>query len=377
MPTILAGNSTNVTTPLQASIVSSANNGSGKTRVLFSAPHLFGNDDWAFFARTSVIPTGLYQVTVIDATHVDLLSLAFTSAESTGTATDLVCTPAIQIPINGEPGVMDGILSALQGCLDRTQFLALLWQQQPSGWSAQFSADLTFDSGAYVTFDSGASLVLYNTADVASGGSWTWQSGASATWQSGSTATFATGSTLSVQGTFDVPAYNAITVSPADSRIIVQPLVPVIINSNCSIVLGLGSPGSAYLQVPGNSSAGGYGNTLALSELLDETTIAVGAISLSYNRSSGTHGSTAAAVYLVSMDDAGDVVTLGQVSLPTSGSGAGSVSLPDSVHGAVTISKAQYSYYLVIVGESSGSSVTFDFFPPQITFSNITYVGQR
>ena len=110
---------------------------------------------------------------------------------------------------------------------------------------------------------------------------------------------------------------------------------------------------------------------------MDGTTIAVNALVVNYNIPSGTHGTTAGVVYMVSIDASGNVTTLGQASLPTTGSGSGSVNLPDSGHGAVTISKAQYGYYLVIVGESSGSSATFQFFPPKITFSNITYVGQR
>lgn len=122
MATTLNGNPANVTTPLPAVITALANNGSGAIRVTTLAAHLFGPGD------TVKIITGVlvasYPITIIDATHFDLVGSAFT-ATSTGIATDLSLTPQVKLPTDGDTFSMQlsGMLSGLQACLDRDQYL--------------------------------------------------------------------------------------------------------------------------------------------------------------------------------------------------------------------------------------------------------------
>lgn len=384
MSTIINGNAANVTAPLtiggSSGTIVGAVAGSGITTCTTSVPHLYGNNDLVqIFGATGMTGLNAYwNVTVTGPTTFTVPSaISGTYGANSASALDWSLTPQFQWPSSGDTTdvQLSGLLSGATMLASYSQFLAGLLARTPAVWVTVNFGTTTY-SGARCVVDWTNSSNLDSDASATGVwlGSWTWGSTSTVEALSGSTTTFATGSTLSVQGTFDVPAYNAITVSPAESRIIVQQLVPVQINSNCAMEVALG--GAAYLQVPGNSTAGGYGNTLALTEVLDGTTIAVNALVVNFS-SSGTHGTTAGVVYLVSIDASGNVTTLGQASLPNTGSGSGQVNLPDSGHGAVTISKAQYGYYLVIVGESSSSSATFQFFPPKITFSNITYVGQR
>jgi hypothetical protein len=104
----LNGNPANVTggaigsgatgAPFTSIITALANNGSGAIRVTTLAAHLFGPGD------TVKIITGVlvasYPITIIDATHFDLVGSAFT-ATSTGIATDLSLTPQL---LAGLPG---------------------------------------------------------------------------------------------------------------------------------------------------------------------------------------------------------------------------------------------------------------------------------
>lgn len=125
MSAVLTGSASNVTTPLVASVVSLANNGSGAIRVQTSLPHLFGNGDTAAMICGPSLQ-GQFVITVIDSTHFDLVGSTFTST-ATGSATDLSLTPQIQCPSDGDAfsAQLSGLLSAYQGTLDRTQFLQL------------------------------------------------------------------------------------------------------------------------------------------------------------------------------------------------------------------------------------------------------------
>lgn len=129
MSDILTGTSSNVTTPLTATVTAIADNGSGKWRVTTSTPHFFGNGDYVELQVTisAVAKVVFGFIAVIDATHFDVPTLAFT-ATGTGTASDLSLTPQILVPTDGDPFSLQlsGMLSALQGILDRTQALRFM-----------------------------------------------------------------------------------------------------------------------------------------------------------------------------------------------------------------------------------------------------------
>jgi hypothetical protein len=123
MSDVLTGNPNHITAPLTATITAlTASPTTPLVRVTTSSPHYFGPGDTVEIA-TGVV-TGTFTITVIDATHFDLLRSTYT-ATSTGTATDLFLTPQIQVPTDGDPQSLQlsGMLSALQGILDRTQYL--------------------------------------------------------------------------------------------------------------------------------------------------------------------------------------------------------------------------------------------------------------
>jgi hypothetical protein len=123
MSLALSGNPNNITT-LTAAVSSAANNGSGAVRVTTAAPHLFATND------TVIMSTTLYDqawsITVISANVFDLNGSTFT-ATTTGTVQDISFTPQILVPTDGDTFSMQlsGMLSALQGILDRTQFLKI------------------------------------------------------------------------------------------------------------------------------------------------------------------------------------------------------------------------------------------------------------
>jgi hypothetical protein len=121
MSIIINGNAGNVTTPLTATVTALANNGAGAIRVTTSSPHHFGSSDLVLMAAGPA--QGAFGITVIDATHFDLIGSTYTTT-GTGTATDTSLTPAIQFPTDGDAASMQlGLLSGLQGLADRTQYL--------------------------------------------------------------------------------------------------------------------------------------------------------------------------------------------------------------------------------------------------------------
>lgn len=136
MSTILTGNPANVTTPLVRNVSNVTNNGSGLFRVTTSAAHLFG-DDGGTQGDTVVIASvtgtggmtaainGTWNIRVINSTNFDLLGSTFVGTyTSGGTATDTSLTPQIQVPSDGDQASMNAsLLSALQGLLDRTQYV--------------------------------------------------------------------------------------------------------------------------------------------------------------------------------------------------------------------------------------------------------------
>lgn len=128
MSLVMTGDASHCTTPLTATVVGIADNGLGKIRVQTSAPHLFGDQDYVLLQVTisGVAQVLAGQITVIDSTHFDLTSVAYT-ATGTGTAYDLALTPQIQVPTDGDTASLQlsGLLSAVQALCDRTQALRL------------------------------------------------------------------------------------------------------------------------------------------------------------------------------------------------------------------------------------------------------------
>ena len=124
MSDVLTGTPSNCAAQLAATITGLANNGSGAVRVTTAAPHLFGNGDCVRVVTTPT--TGEFVIAVIDAQDFDLVGSTFT-ATGTGTATDMSLTPQILVPTDGDTFSLQlsGMLSALQGILDRTQNLEL------------------------------------------------------------------------------------------------------------------------------------------------------------------------------------------------------------------------------------------------------------
>jgi hypothetical protein len=125
---IYSGNPGNVSSALVRTVSGCANNGSGLIRVTTSTSHLFSSTDTVVVANVlgTTEANGPWTITVIDATHFDLVGSTFTHAfVSGGTATDHSLTPAAELPADGEQATAETVLAALQLLFDRTQFLAV------------------------------------------------------------------------------------------------------------------------------------------------------------------------------------------------------------------------------------------------------------
>jgi hypothetical protein len=123
MSDVLTGNPAHITTPLSATVVGLANNGSGAIRVNTLAAHLFGTSDNVNVVAGSAV-NGVYVISVIDSTHFDLVGSTYVFSAS-GTATDQSLTPQILVPTDGDTfsQQLSGGLSAIQALCDRTQYL--------------------------------------------------------------------------------------------------------------------------------------------------------------------------------------------------------------------------------------------------------------
>lgn len=127
MSNILTGDQSHITTPLTATVTAIASGTAGVWRVTTSAPHHFGPADYVRMAVTisgSPVALDAFVSAVIDATHFELAGTTYT-ATGTGTATDLSLTPQILVPTDGDSFSLQlsGMLSGLQGVMDRTQAL--------------------------------------------------------------------------------------------------------------------------------------------------------------------------------------------------------------------------------------------------------------
>ena len=125
MPIILTGTPSNITTPLVRT-VTGAIGASGLIRLTTSINHLFGNGDTVLVVGVGGVPnaSGQWTVSVVDATHIDLVGSMFAgSFTSGGTVTDISLTPQVQLPLDGEPASMQALLVGFQALLDRTQYL--------------------------------------------------------------------------------------------------------------------------------------------------------------------------------------------------------------------------------------------------------------
>lgn len=124
MSLVLSGNAAHVNVALAATIVGMADNGSGVIRVQTSAAHHFASDDYVHITTITTVIDDYFSITVIDATHFDLVGSTYTGT-GTGTAADVSLTPQIQVPTDGDTFSLQlsGMLSALQALADRTQAL--------------------------------------------------------------------------------------------------------------------------------------------------------------------------------------------------------------------------------------------------------------
>lgn len=125
MSLVISGDASHITSPLAATIVGLADNGSGAVRAQTSAPHLFASGDYVHVVTITTVIDAYFVIDVIDATHFDLVGSTYVGT-GTGTATDASLTPAIQVPTDGDTASLQlsGMLSALQALADRTQALA-------------------------------------------------------------------------------------------------------------------------------------------------------------------------------------------------------------------------------------------------------------
>ena len=125
MPTYYSGQPTNVTTPLQATINGATN--ASPIVISTTAAHNFNTNDWVtvFDVLGNLAANGDWQITVVDATHFQLIGSTGSGAyTSGGFALDNSMTPAFQQPSNGDAFTVSGINPALQALADRTQVLA-------------------------------------------------------------------------------------------------------------------------------------------------------------------------------------------------------------------------------------------------------------
>jgi hypothetical protein len=154
MSTVLNGNAANITTPLASTVIGLANNGSGAYRVQTSAPHHYATNDTVGIKTTGV--TGAFAITVIDATHFDLVGSTFGSGTvgASPTCYDHSITPQVQVPTDGDTASlqMSGMLSTIAHLLDRTAFLAT----HGSG----FQESTFTGSGTYVVPDGCTELLV-------------------------------------------------------------------------------------------------------------------------------------------------------------------------------------------------------------------------
>jgi hypothetical protein len=132
MPTNLQGNPNNITTPLVRTVAGTSSGSGGRVRIQTTVPHFYATNDvvviYGIVGTTEA--NGRFFITVIDATHFDLQSAFFVHAwVSGGTVADLSLLPYVQVPNDGEPGIVEVYNAAIQNLLDRTAFLQSFGQQ--------------------------------------------------------------------------------------------------------------------------------------------------------------------------------------------------------------------------------------------------------
>ena len=118
----LTGDPTHITTPISRSVTGLTNNGSGAIRVTTSVPHEFGPGDTVDMQASPAV--GYFTIAIVSPTTFDLVGSTYTTT-GTGTAIDVSLTPQIRVPIDGLTGSLQlsGMLSTIEGILDRTQFI--------------------------------------------------------------------------------------------------------------------------------------------------------------------------------------------------------------------------------------------------------------
>lgn len=163
MSTNIQGNPADISTQLSATYSGLANNGSGLIRVTTSTPHLFGNNDRVLMSGST---TGMWSITVIDATHFDLQGSTFTSG-GTGSATDFSITPPFQWPTSGDPldAQLSGLISGAQMLADRD---AYIWKTVTEGLVN--SAIQTYNASTSLTAPNGIRWLVIEMCGGGGGG---------------------------------------------------------------------------------------------------------------------------------------------------------------------------------------------------------------
>jgi len=134
MSTIITGDPSTVSSSLSATITGATN--ASPIVITTSAAHLFSTYDIVYITGVTgnTAANGVFAITVLSATTFSLTGSTGNGAYvSGGTAVDMSLTPACQVPTNGDDFDADAVISAVELCLDRTQFLV---RQSPVQYSS-------------------------------------------------------------------------------------------------------------------------------------------------------------------------------------------------------------------------------------------------
>jgi len=126
MTQVVNGCSDDVTTPLTRSITGCASGSGGVIRVTTSGSHDYGPCDHVTVSGVTgtTEANGNWEITIVDSTHFELDGSTFANAyASGGSVVDHSLTPQLQMPSNGEAGVVDALVSAVDALASRTQYL--------------------------------------------------------------------------------------------------------------------------------------------------------------------------------------------------------------------------------------------------------------
>lgn len=127
MPTNYSGNPANITTgTLTRNVAGTASGAGGAVRIETTVAHLYATYDDVLVSGVggTTEANGVWSISVVDATHFDLVGSTFANAwTSGGTTLDLSLTPYGQFADDGEAATVQSIEAFMQMLADRTQYL--------------------------------------------------------------------------------------------------------------------------------------------------------------------------------------------------------------------------------------------------------------